>query len=93
VAYGGTVDGKEVSVAVLDHPKNPRHPTWWHARDYGLCAANPFGMSAFENAPPASGAVVVAAAETLRLRYRVVVFSGGIDVGRIEDEWEDFVDG
>ncbi|HSU65352.1 MAG TPA: PmoA family protein, partial [Tepidisphaeraceae bacterium] len=36
----GQVDGKEYGVAVLDDPRNPRHPTRWHVRAYGLLAAN-----------------------------------------------------
>ena len=32
-------------------PQNPRYPTWWHVRDYGLFAANPFGQHDFENLP------------------------------------------
>ena len=41
--YFGPVDGKIVGIAILDHPSNPRHPTWWMVRDYGLFAANSFG--------------------------------------------------
>lgn len=40
----GTLDGKPLTVAILDHPKNPGHPTYWHARGYGLFAANPLGQ-------------------------------------------------
>lgn len=90
VAFGGPVDGEELSVAVLDHPNNVRHPTRWQVRDYGLCAANPFGVHAFEDAAPAAGALRVEEAETLRLRYRVVLFRGALDPGDLEDEWSDF---
>ena len=34
--YYGEVDGEKVGVAILDNPDNPRHPTYWHARAYGL---------------------------------------------------------
>jgi len=37
--------GKTVGIAVFDHPSNPRHPTTWHVRDYGLFAANPLGCT------------------------------------------------
>ncbi len=47
VDYFGQMDGKTVGVAIMDHPSNPRHPTYWHSRDYGLFAANPFGMRDF----------------------------------------------
>ncbi|MEM8735123.1 MAG: PmoA family protein, partial [Planctomycetota bacterium] len=36
IDYWGKVDGQVVGIAVFDHPTNLRHPTWWHARDYGL---------------------------------------------------------
>ena len=39
----GTVGGEPVTIAMLDHPKNPGYPTYWHARGYGLFAANPLG--------------------------------------------------
>src|SRR5690606_5911110 len=35
-AYTGLVNGKTMTVVMFDHPSNPRHPTWWHVRDYGL---------------------------------------------------------
>jgi hypothetical protein len=89
VAYAGEIEGKELMVAVLDHPKNPRHPPRWQASDYGLCAANPFGLHAFEDAAPAAGALRVEESETLRLRYRVVIFRGGLDADAVEDEWQD----
>ena len=47
--YSGTIGDEKVGVAILDHPENPRHPVRWHARGYGLFAANPFGVAAFTN--------------------------------------------
>ena len=43
----GTVEGKPVTIAILDHPGNPGFPTYWHARGYGLFAANPLGQAVF----------------------------------------------
>ena len=48
----GTVAGEPVTVAILDHPGNPGHPTYWHARGYGLFAANPLGQAGFTRASP-----------------------------------------
>src|SRR5262249_37657703 len=47
VDYYAPADGHLVGVAIFDHPSNPKHPTWWHVRDYGLFAANPFGVHEF----------------------------------------------
>jgi hypothetical protein len=38
-SLSGKQDGEEVSVIIIDHPKNPGYPTYWHARGYGLFAA------------------------------------------------------
>src|SRR5438309_2093223 len=46
---GGTVDNEPVTLAILDNPSNPGFPTYWHARGYGLFAANPLGESVFTN--------------------------------------------
>jgi len=49
VDYSAELDGERLGVAIFDHPANPRHPTYWHARDYGLFALNPFGRNAFDD--------------------------------------------
>ena len=48
VDYSGTVEGEKLGVAIFDNPENPRHPTYWHSRDYGLFALDPFGQKAFD---------------------------------------------
>ena len=47
VDYYGQVDGETVGVAIFDHPSNPRYPTYWMSRGYGLFAANIFGLRDF----------------------------------------------
>jgi hypothetical protein len=75
VLYEGPVDGRLVRLRVTDHHENPRHPTWWHARDYGLFAANPFGRSDFERGSEAMP-MVVRKTNPLRLRYTLDVETG-----------------
>jgi hypothetical protein len=72
VDYHGPVSGKTVGIAMFDHPSNPRHPTWWHVRDYGLFAANPFGKHDFENLKDdkTAGNMVVPAGKRVTFRYR-----------------------
>ena len=90
VAYSAPVEGQEVTVVLMDHPRNLRHPTWWHARDYGLCAANPFGVHDFEGQPEGAGNFILRPTEALRLRYRILLLEGALDVDDIEDEWDDY---
>lgn len=74
VLYEGPIDGRLVRVRITDHPLNPRHPTWWHARDYGLFAANPFGKRAFEGGEAMP--LVVMRDEPLRLKYSLALEVG-----------------
>ena len=46
---GGLETGEQVVVMIMDHPDNLNHPTFWHARGYGLFSANPFGLRDFTN--------------------------------------------
>ena len=68
--YSGTLDGQHVGMALFCHPKNFR-PSWFHARDYGLLEANPFGRDAFGRGEKSK--VVVNPGDSLRLRYGVFV--------------------
>ncbi len=88
--YYGPVNGKVVGIAIFDHPDNPRHPTWWHARDYGLCAANPFGVSYFEKKPKGTGDLAIPAGESVTFRYRVYIHAGDEKAGEVERAWRDY---
>lgn len=92
LAAFGPINGREVTVAVLDHPSNPRHPTWWHARAYGLLAANPFGVHDFEGEAAGTGDLIVEAGRPLELAYRVVLALGAPDTRRLESVWRQFAD-
>jgi hypothetical protein len=93
VDYSGPVSGQEVGLAMFDHPKNPRHPTWWHVRDYGLFAANPFGVHDFEKKPAGAGNLAVKAGETLTFRYRFYFHRGDAAAGRVAERYEAYVRG
>ena len=74
--YSGPINGKIMGVAIFDHPSNPRHPTWWHVRDYGLFAANPFGVHDFEKKPAGTGNMLIPAGKSVTFRYRIVLHEG-----------------
>ncbi|HLY59650.1 MAG TPA: PmoA family protein [Terriglobia bacterium] len=76
VDYSGKVEGEELGIAIFDHPSNPKHPTYWHARDYGLFAVNPFGEHDFYNDPKRDGSVTIQPGGSLTFRYRVIIHHG-----------------
>jgi hypothetical protein len=92
VIYQGSIEGRDVAVAMFDHPNNFRHPTTWHARDYGLVAANPFGLHEFQGQPRGAGDHVVRSGESLALRYRAIFFLGKPSDQEIEEQYQAFVD-
>ena len=89
--YYGPVEGDVVGVAIFDHPKNPKHPTWWHVRDYGLFAANPFGVHNFENKPAGTGNIEIPAGESLTWRYRFYFHKGDEKEGKVAEHYRAYV--
>jgi hypothetical protein len=87
VDLSGTLDGRAIGIACFDHPANLRHPTMWHARDYGLFAANPFGMHDFLAAPRHAGRTNLAPGESLTLRHRWLLHAGDAEAARIADRY------
>lgn len=89
--YYGPVDGKIVGAAIFDHPQNPRHPTWWHVRDYGLFAANPFGKHDFESLPDkTAGNLVIPAGKSVTFRYRIYLHEGDENQGKVADRYAEY---
>ena len=90
--YSGPVDGKTVGIAIFDHPQNPRHPTWWHVRDYGLFAANPFGQHDFESLPDkTAGNLVVPAGKSVTFRYRLYLHEGDDQQAKVAEKYQQYV--
>lgn len=89
--YYGPVEGRTVGVAIFDHPTNPRYPTWWHVRDYGLFAANPFGRHDFEKLPDKTiGNMVLPAGKSVTFRYRIYMHEGDEKQGKVAEKYAEF---
>jgi hypothetical protein len=89
--YYGPVDGKIVGVAMFDHPQNPRHPTWWHVRDYGLFAANPFGQHDFESlANKSAGNLTIPAGRSVTFRYRFYLHEGDEQQAKVAQRYQEY---
>jgi hypothetical protein len=84
VDYSGKLDGEALGIAILDHPSNPKHPTYWHARDYGLFAANIFGEHDYYNDKQRDGSVTLDPGKSMRFRYRVVIHPGDAAAANIQ---------
>ncbi len=77
VTMDGPVGDKTYSITFMDHPSNLRHPTRWHARDYGLFAANPFCEFEMDKTKEkGSGAYTLAAGKSLTFKYRIIFSEG-----------------
>lgn len=76
VDYSTTREARRIGVAILDHPSNPKHPTYWHARGYGLNAANAFGVRDFTRDKSQNGSITLPPGSSLAFRFRVVIHEG-----------------
>ncbi len=87
----GKIGADSVSITIFDHPENPNYPTFWHARGYGLFAANPLGEKVFTGGKSAKNLKLKNGASVI-FRYRVVITSGGqtIDTAELNRMADDF---
>ena len=91
VDMSGPVDGRTLGIAVFDHPSNPRHPTRWHARDYGLFAANPFCEAEMDKSKTeGAGDFKLEAGKSVTFRYRVLIHEGAPDAEKLNERFEEF---
>jgi hypothetical protein len=71
----GTINKENIAVVMMDHPKNQSYPTYWHARGYGLFAANPLGWSVFSNGKETLN-YKIQKGQSAIFRYRILIYSG-----------------
>jgi hypothetical protein len=93
VDFSGNVAGEEVGIAIFDNPGNLRHPTYWHARGYGLLAANPFGLREFTHDRHQDGSIVIQPGGSVTLRYRVFIHHGNFLQARVADAYQRYAAG
>ena len=85
----GKVKDAPVTIAILDHPRNPGYPTYWHARGYGLFAANPLGQKALSKGKDTL-AFNLAPGKPARFAYRILLLSRQATPEDIETEFRRF---
>lgn len=89
--FGVDRAGNSCGIAIFDHPSNLRHPTWWHARHYGLFTANPFGQGNFESeTEKGAGDYTIKNGDSVTFRYRTIFHEGTTEEAGIAEHYEKF---
>jgi Methane oxygenase PmoA len=84
----GTIGAEAITLGVLDHPSNPFAPTYWHARGYGLFAANPLGRKVFKS-DQEELVMTLEPGKSVTFRHRILV-RGRAAADAIEREYQAF---
>ncbi len=80
----GKIKDENISVAMIDHPKNVGYPAYWHARGYGLFAVNPLGMKALSDGKETLN-FKLKKGESTTFRYRLVIASEHLKDAALND--------
>ena len=86
----GKVNGDPVTITIFDHPANPGFPTYWHARGYGLFAANPLGQKIFSNGKQELN-FSLTPNQSVTFRYRVLISSEVLTPEKSESAYREFL--
>lgn len=93
VNLAGTMNGENISLVIMDHPKNVGHPTYWHARGYGLFAVNNLGQKAMSNGKEELN-FKLAPGKSVTFRHKVLIHSGEqLQDGQIKTAYQKFASG
>lgn len=94
VRLQGEKDGKVVGIAIMNHPSSINYPTFWHARGYGLFAANPLGQYAFEKGRkkdnPTTFGLELRPGEKAHFAFRMVIYDGQRTQDQLQQAFKKF---
>lgn len=90
VSLSGVVENKEVSVVIMDNPENVGYPTYWHARGYGLFAANPLGQKIFSDGKEELN-FSLKPGESVTFKYRILLLDGKANKQQLESEYNNYI--
>lgn len=83
------INGEKVSLVIIDHPSNVGYPTYWHARGYGLFAANTLGQKVFSDGEKELN-FGLNEGESTTFKYRLVVASEDLSDEKINELADEF---
>jgi hypothetical protein len=87
----GRIGQEYVTLAILDHPANPGYPTYWHARGYGLFAANPLGQKVFSDGKQSLN-FTLEPRRSATFRFRILILSAAATPHDLESQYRRFID-
>ncbi len=83
------IKGENVALVIIDHPSNVGYPTYWHARDYGLFAANTLGQKIFSKGENELN-FSMKKGDSVTFKYRLVVAAENLtdeQINKLADEY------
>ncbi len=83
------IKGEKVALIIIDHPDNVGYPTYWHARDYGLFAANTLGQKVFSEGEKELN-FKLKKGQSVTFKYRLVVAGEDLNdeqINKLADEY------
>jgi hypothetical protein len=83
------INGEKVSLVIIDYPSNVGYPTYWHARGYGLFAANTLGQKIFSDGEKELN-FSMDKGDTTTFKYRLVVASEDLSDEKINELADEF---
>jgi hypothetical protein len=83
---GQTAEGQRTSIAMLDHPDNLRHPTYWYYAD----ETDPLGFAYLNPSPLLTEPYTLDAGGGLRLRYRLLIHNGVLAPEEVSRQYAEF---
>ncbi|MBI3736357.1 PmoA family protein [Candidatus Sumerlaeota bacterium] len=94
VALRGAVAGangdEPLTLAIFAHPSTHNFPPYWHARDYGLFAVNPWGRHEYDKTQEPRKEILEAG-KSVNVHFRVVIYDSVVDKARLDKDYAEFV--
>ena len=86
----GMFGDEPVTIAMFDHPKNVGYPAYWHARGYGLFAANPLGQKAMSDGKETLN-FSIKSGGSVTFKFRVLILAEAATSEKINSEYARFL--
>ncbi len=95
VRLQGNDNGKVAGIIIMNHPESTNYPTYWHARGYGLFAANPLGQSVFQRTRKEEEVkeynLTLQPGKSALFKFRMIIYEGNQTKDQIDQEFAQYV--